>query len=68
MKVMGIFGRYDPLAWDNNSEFVTEVKSSPQWEYALKSATTNDSMYFTPAKRISWNDEIYLKTSLILFK
>ncbi|RHZ48315.1 hypothetical protein Glove_553g48 [Diversispora epigaea] len=53
-------------SFNDYSEFVTKMKSSPQWKYAesaLKCATTNDSMYFTPAKDTSWNDKIYLETS-----
>ncbi|CAG8567896.1 4618_t:CDS:2 [Diversispora eburnea] len=54
-------------SFDTYSEFVTQVKSSSQWKYAefvLISATTNDSLTFTPAKNTSWNDEIYLESSL----
>ncbi|RHZ48287.1 hypothetical protein Glove_553g59 [Diversispora epigaea] len=54
-------------SFNGYSEFVTKMKSSPQWKYAesaFKCATTNDSMYFTPAKDTSWNDKIYLETSL----
>ncbi|RHZ51261.1 hypothetical protein Glove_481g16 [Diversispora epigaea] len=51
-------------------EFTNKVKSSPQWKYAklvLKAATTNNSIVFTPAKRTSWNQDIYLETSLKYF-
>ncbi|RHZ48298.1 hypothetical protein Glove_553g39 [Diversispora epigaea] len=53
--------------FNTNSEFVTEVKSSPQWkfaEYAFESATTNYSLYFSPAKDTSWNEHIYLESGL----
>ncbi|CAG8448653.1 2161_t:CDS:2 [Diversispora eburnea] len=48
-------------------QFTNRVKSSPKWKYAklvLKAATTNNSIIFTPAKRTSWNQDIYLETSL----
>ncbi|CAG8567877.1 4617_t:CDS:2 [Diversispora eburnea] len=54
-------------SFNNISEFVTQIKSSPQWnyaEFALLSAITNGSLTFTPAKNTSCNDEIYLESSL----
>ncbi|RHZ51258.1 hypothetical protein Glove_481g15 [Diversispora epigaea] len=47
-------------------EFTNKVKSSPQWKYAksvLKAATSNNIL-FTPAKRTSWKQDIYLEASL----
>ncbi|CAG8448639.1 2160_t:CDS:2 [Diversispora eburnea] len=46
--------------------FTTIVKSSPKWKYAksaLKAATSN-KLLFTPAKRASWKNDIYLEASL----
>ncbi|CAG8451690.1 5471_t:CDS:2 [Diversispora eburnea] len=55
-------------SFNNISEFVTQIKSSPQWDYAesaLLSATTNGGLTFIPAKNTSWNEEFYLESSII---
>ncbi|CAG8451706.1 5472_t:CDS:2, partial [Diversispora eburnea] len=54
-------------SFDTVEEFVARVKSSPQWDYAefaLESATTNDSLTFTPAENTSYKEVIYLESSL----
>ncbi|RHZ89033.1 hypothetical protein Glove_19g319 [Diversispora epigaea] len=58
-------------SFNSYSEFVTAVKSSTQWkyaEYALTSATTDASLYFTPAEDTSWNEDIELESGLNPFK
>ncbi|CAG8584419.1 5156_t:CDS:1, partial [Diversispora eburnea] len=54
-------------SFDTNLEFTNQVKSSQQWEYAefaLISATTNDSLTFTPAEGTSHKEVIYLESSI----
>ncbi|RHZ59186.1 hypothetical protein Glove_365g217 [Diversispora epigaea] len=54
-------------SFNSYSEFVTAVKSSIQWkyaEYALTSATTDASLYFTPAEDTSWNEDIELESGI----
>ncbi|CAG8581631.1 7659_t:CDS:2 [Diversispora eburnea] len=54
-------------SFDTVEEFVTQVKSSSKWEIAesaLTSATTKDSLTFTPAEGTSHKEVIYLESSI----